>query len=232
MKVKNKKETFDCNFCKKKFMRENSLINHACVKKQRWMDKDTIWSTIGFLAYDRFYKLTNSSGKKVQTHEDFINSRYYIDFIKVGRVLTDNKIVNSESYINFVIKSSIRLSDWCQEYTYERYIREIINKENPYTGIERSILYIMKWSKETNKSHEKFFENININIAANAIRGGQLSPWIIYLAPTSGKLLDRFDDSQLNLLQAHLNPQVWQIRKSRYKQECVYLKKLLKDYNF
>lgn len=223
---------FKCDFCNKSFIKEGSLVNHSCEKKQRWLEKDSKWSTLGFLAYQKFYKLTNATGKKVQTYPDFMNSRYYTDFIKLGRFLTNqNSIINPEGYIVYLIKNSIKLKDWAYDFTYETYINEVVNQEHPDRGIERSIIYLLDWANANSCTIQEFFSKANTNIVVNDIKGGRLSPWLIYLADTSDTLLDRFDDSQLKMLSKHLNPKVWQIKKARYKQDCEQLKLLLKQYN-
>jgi len=228
--IMDENQEFICEFCKKSFIREGSLVNHSCEQKRRWLEKDTKWSLIGLLAYQRFYQLTKAAGSKVHNKEDFLQSKFYNDFVKLGRFISNTNVVNPQGYIDYLILNEIKLSKWIDELVYESYIKDLISKEGPQSGIEKSITYIAAWSKETENDMQLFYELINTNVVVNAIRSGRLSPWLIYLAPNSEVLLNRLDDSQLKLLEDILKPAVWQIRKSRFKKECEQLGNLLRSY--
>ena len=67
--------TFHCEFCKKDFSYEKSLINHMCEKKRRWLWRDERYIRLGFTAFQKFYELTLRS-KKPKTYREFMDSLY------------------------------------------------------------------------------------------------------------------------------------------------------------
>ena len=46
-----------------------------CEQKRRWVNKDSKYVRLGFLAYNRFFQLTTQGGKK-KTYEEFAKSKY------------------------------------------------------------------------------------------------------------------------------------------------------------
>lgn len=228
-KSKKECEDFICSFCNKTFVRESSLINHCCIKKQRWLDKDQKDSVLAYYAWERFYSLTKASSKKNLSVLDFINSRYYNDFLKLAAFVHRYNIIHPKEYIDFLIKNSIRLNLWYTEASYEKFIKYFVSKEDPYSGVERSVRFIEKWADQKDKNIEDFFKDVNTNIAVNALRSGKISPWLIYISDNSNNLLDRLDDSQIKLIQDVINPVVWKIKLSKFKSEVRELKKILES---
>ena len=49
------KGTFTCEYCKKSFQKESTLLAHSCEKKRRWQAKDNQDVLVGFASYDLFY---------------------------------------------------------------------------------------------------------------------------------------------------------------------------------
>ena len=83
--MKKTEETLEnqCEFCKKVFKRESSIVNHTCEGKRRWLDKDLQSNRIGFQTWLVFYE-KNTMAKKPRTYNDFIKSPYYLAFVKFG----------------------------------------------------------------------------------------------------------------------------------------------------
>ena len=73
--------SFECQFCKKSFKREKTLAVHLCEQKRRWINRDEKYVRLGFLAYNRFYEITQGATKQ-KTYEHFTKSNYYTVFAK------------------------------------------------------------------------------------------------------------------------------------------------------
>lgn len=225
--VKNNTE-YKCEFCNKEFIRENSLLNHTCIIKMRWLEKDNRNVVIGFMSYKRFYQLTNTHKKSIN-YKDFIKSKFYNDFIKFGLWLNDSFIINPQQYIDYVIKNNVKLKDWTKESIYNDYIKELLFKEKPLDAITRSIEWIQKWSSENNIEIKDFFNKLGNNRLVDSIRNGRLSPWIIFISKNSNDLLTNLDQSQYKLLGNLLDKNLWQLKIHKYQKEFEECKEIVRN---
>ena len=96
-----------CEYCKKSFAKEKTLIAHMCEPKRRWLQKDDKAVVLGFWAFQRFYKLSAGS-KKEKTYEDFCESSFYNAFVKFGTYLKNVQPLYTEKYIDHVVTSGDR----------------------------------------------------------------------------------------------------------------------------
>ena len=76
--------SFECQFCKKSFKREKTISVHLCEQKRRWINRDEKYVRLGFLAYNRFYEITQGATKP-KTYEHFAKSNYYTGFTRFGK---------------------------------------------------------------------------------------------------------------------------------------------------
>lgn len=218
-------QKFECKFCKSKFHRESSLASHLCVKKQRNLDVNTAGFRYGFRVFQRFYSLTTST-KKIKTQQEFIDSAYYIDFVKFGNHIDLLKPVYIEQYIDFVILSGLKMTKWVSDDVYNLYIENLVKTEPAASAIERSITTIMDWCDESSKEFDKFFIEVSVNEASYLIKTGRISPWILYLCSTGNNLVERFNEDHANLIGQIIDPGFW-MRKFKKSDEVDYIKNLL-----
>ena len=87
--------SYTCEFCKKSFVKERTLMVHVCEKKRRSMNRDEQYVKIGFMSFQRWYKMNGY--KKEKTYEDFMQSTFYIVFTKFGRHI-DAKLHTAVSF--------------------------------------------------------------------------------------------------------------------------------------
>ena len=62
-----------CKYCGAAFTRESSLVVHQCEPKRRDNQKGEKGVRIGYIAWLRFYELSQGSSK-LKSYEDFCNS--------------------------------------------------------------------------------------------------------------------------------------------------------------
>lgn len=219
------KQNYDCKYCGTKFHKESSVAKHICVKKRRHMEINTQESRIGFRAFQRFFEITMSS-KKQKTCAEFIDSPYYIDFVKFGNHIVNLKPVYPEQFIDFVINNSVKLKDWTKDYVYDTYINALVKKEPADSAVERSITEIIKWTDNNNTPFVTFFSQITANEASYLIRTGKISPWVLYLSDSGGKLVERFNMDHSNVIGDIIDPGYW-VKKFKNNEDVAYVKTLL-----
>lgn len=210
-----------CDFCKKDFASEKTLIAHTCEKKRRWLWKDEKYATMGFRAYQLFYEISMKS-KKPKTQEDFIESQYYTAFIRFGKYLVDINAIDPIGFTDFLVRTNVRLDDWCSPRPYEIWIRELGKKEHPDRALERNILLMEQWARETGEDWTDFFRHVSTPLATRWIKTGRLSPWLLF---TVGQdLIERLSDEQLVLIQELLDSNFWSKKFETYAEEVRSIK--------
>jgi hypothetical protein len=219
----------ECEFCERSFHNEKNLINHSCIKKRRWLNRDSPEIRLAFLAWNRFYELSSSNAKNKRSFKDFLNSKFYLGFIKFGKHIIDCNVINPTRFIDFVIKGNIPLDHWCHDTVYEQYVREYTKSELPEDALERMILLMQQWSMQTGEPWYDFFRKINTNLAIQWLQSGRISPWILYNADSTNNFLDRCSSEQLNMITKWAPNASWRIKFNRNPEGVQFIKKTLKD---
>lgn len=212
-------QKFECKYCGTKFHRESTLSTHMCVKKQRYLDINTGGFRYGFRTFQRYYTLMMKS-KKPKTQDEFINSSYYIDFVKFGNHIDLLKPVHVDQYIDFVILSGLKMTKWATDPVYELYIENLSKTEPPHSAVERTIQFMVDWSEKNSSDFVKFFSTISPNEAAHYIRTGRISPWVLYLSASGDDLVSQFNEDHAKMIGTVIDPGFW-MRTFRKKEDDV-----------
>ena len=218
---------FECKFCNRSFKREKTLIAHMCEQKRRFTNKDSKYVRLGFLAYNRFYEISQAVGSKKRTYESFAKSSYYTAFTKFGKHIIDVNAIDPEKFIDFVITSGVKLDKWCSDAVYETYIRELNKKETAERAVERGILLIQQWGMENDRPYNVFFREISKPRAIHWIKSGRISPWIIFNSTSVSELLNSFNDHELNLVNEYLEPTFWSRKFQVRNEDVLFVKQVL-----
>lgn len=222
------KQDHQCKFCGKQFHQEKTLTTHMCVKKQRHNDANAAGPRIGFLTFQKFYAISTNS-KKPKTLDEFINSQYYIDFVKFGNHLALLKPVHIDQYIEFVIKNGVKLKDWTKDSVYELYVEDLVKKEPAASATERSIVEIVSWSEKNGTSFTDFFDKITANEAAYLIRTGKISPWVLYLSTNGGDLMSRFTEDHAKIIGNIIDASFWMKKFKKNPDDVDYIRNILEQ---
>lgn len=223
-----RKREFECKWCNKGFSKETTLASHMCTKKKRYAEKDTTGARIGLTVFQKFYDLTMNS-KKPKTSEDFVKSTYYVDFVKFGRHIADLKPINTERFIEFVIKNGVKLKDWTKDYVYETYIEDLMFREPASAGLERTVVNMSKWCETHNTQLSDFFVELSTNEATHLIKTGKISPWVLYLSPTALTLLSNFNVEQYGMIESLIDPEKWKYKITKAPDDASFVKHVLKE---
>lgn len=221
-----KTELFTCDFCKKSFKLETRFLTHMCESKRRWLDQDTKHVKLGFQVFRRFHEI-NYKGHREKTYDDFMKSTFYVAFTKFGRYLLQLNAINPKAFIDFIIRTEVKLSHWESPLVYEKYIRELNKKESPEAAIERNFLLMQQWADDNGEVWTDFFRKIEPAQATLWIKSGRISPWILFTASSAGDLFARLSDEQLLMVQSNIDPDYWDIRLERAKEDVAFIREQL-----
>ena len=179
--------SLECQFCKKTFKKEKTLSVHLCEQKRRWINKDSKYVRLGFLAYNRFYEITQGSSTQ-KTYEHFSKSNYYTAFTKFGRHIleinaidaiwiprinivegiTQNHIdkwswtINQDGWINWPNDAQLRVYANKPEIKWEGKVHEKIVGYEQYTLLPQSVEMSLNHPKqlERQEKQNEFYEKL------------------------------------------------------------------------
>ncbi len=218
---------FQCEFCKKSFQRETSLMNHACETKRRWQNKDLAANRIGFQSWQEFY-VKNTAAKKPRTYLDFIDSSYYTVFVKFGNYCIDIKAINVLHFANWLMKNKVRIDNWASDTNYNKFLIEHLKDEDPLDAVARSIESTIELAKDAEIQTCDCLRYANRNKLVQAIVNGKISPWMLYHSESGIALLEDLDESQQKMIMDYIHPEKWAIKFKRDPDVVLRIKQLLK----
>ena len=218
---------YKCEHCGKLFAKEKTLVVHMCEQKRRYLSKNEKHVQAGFLTYQRFYELTQKSKEK--TFEEFATSPYYTAFVKFGSFVVNTSPIYPDRFIDYVIKSGVKLDHWCRDALYDQYLTELIKIEPADGAIQRTVQTMMEWADENSSSWEHYFAYVNLNRATHDIKEGLISPWILLNSKEGKGMLQRMNDEQLNIIGTVVDPQFWIRRFKSLPADTELVKDVIKE---
>lgn len=221
-------QPFNCFHCGKSFKKEKTLYAHMCENKRRAMQKDEKRVQAGYMAFNRFFKLTQGA-KKDKTYEEFCKSPYYNAFVKFGSFVNNVNPLYPDKFVDFVIKSGVKLDHWCRDELYDTYLFEMIKLEPCESAIQRSLSHMMEWGDNNNANFAHYFLYVNLNRAVNDIRNGYVSPWLVLNCQSGKDLISKLNDEQLDIIAPSFDVAYWIKKFKESKADIAMIKEVCKE---
>lgn len=221
-------QPFSCVHCGKSFMKEKTLFAHMCEPKRRFMQKDEKRVQAGFFAFNRFYRVTQAA-KKDKTYEDFCKSSYYNAFVKFGSFVNNVNPLYPEKFVDFVIKSGVKLDHWCRDELYETYLYEMIKLEPVEAAVQRSLTTMMEWADETGSTFNHYFLYANLNRLVQHLRDGKISMWLVLNCKSGQNALSALNEDQLSQLEDAVDFAYWIKTVKTHKADSDMVKELCRE---
>jgi hypothetical protein len=217
-----------CTFCNKSFQKERTLQVHICEPKRRHLQKNEKWVQNAFLVFQKFYQIHQNNGKP-KTYDDFCKSAYYNAFVKFGRHLMYLNSLYPEKYIEYVIRSRVKLDHWCHDSLYETYLIDTLKSEPVESALQRSVQTMMDWAEEQNVQWSDYFRLVNTSRAVQHMQNGKISPWLVLCCPAGKKMLQSFTDEQLQMTQRFIDPVYWNNKFKNYQADVLFVAETAKE---
>lgn len=217
-----------CPYCKTGYTKEKTLAVHMCEKKRRALQKDEKRVQLGYLTFNRFYKLCQKA-KENKTYDQFCESPYYNAFVRFGSFINNVRPLYPEKYIDYVVTSGVKLDHWCREELYEKYALELILREDVTTALERSVKNMMDWGDDKGARWQDYFNYASLNRVTQDIRDGKVSPWLILNCKSGRSMMSKMNDEQLEIVSRVMNPNHWAIRFKRHVADVEIVKEIVKE---
>jgi hypothetical protein len=219
---------YKCEYCGKLFAKEKTLFIHICEQKRRHLSKNEKHVQAGLLTFQRFYAITNKTSKN-KTFDEFAKSPYYTAFVKFGSFMINTAPIYPERFIDFVVKSGVKLDHWCRDELYDTYISELIKIEPADGALQRSIQTMMDWADDNKAEWEHYFAYVNLNRATHDIKEGLISPWMVLNTKSGKEMLQRMNDEQLDIIGPVIDPQFWMKRFKSSPSDLELVKDIIKE---
>lgn len=219
---------YKCDFCGKSFAKEKTLTVHVCEQKRRHLSKNEKHVQLALMTYQRFYEINQKNGKK-KNFDDFASSPYYNAFVKFGSFLSNTAPIYIERFIDFVIKSGVKLDHWCRDELYDTYIRELIRIEPADGAIQRTLKTMMDWADDKEAQYNHYFKYVNLNRATHDIKEGHISPWLLLNSKSGKAMLQNMNDEQLEIIGEVIDPIFWSKRFKTLPADVELVKEVLKE---
>jgi hypothetical protein len=207
-KVKLLKQPHTCNFCGKSFLGERTLIVHLCEKKRRVMQESEKRVQIGYRVYNRFFKISQGN-RKEKSYLDFCESSYYNAFVRFGSFISNINPLYPEKFIDYVIKSGVKLDQWCTDQLYEKYLYEMLKEEPVESAVQRSLQNMMEWGDENTAEFQHYFLYATPPRVTHDIVNGRITPWILLNTVSGQAVLRKMSTEQLEMIAPVLDMNFW-----------------------
>lgn len=230
LKVKITKipKQFKCEFCGNEYSKESTLVVHLCEKKRRFQAKNEKHVQLGYRAFIRYWNLCQNY-QKTKSFDEFTQSSLYLGFVRFGSFLSNVDPLYPDNYIDYIVTSGIKIDRWCTEEIYYEYVMNFIKKESASTALDRSINTMVVWGDRTSNNWNEYFKLISLERLSYDIRDGKMSPWLLLNSDNGKKALGAFEDSQLTLVFAVLEPQFWSLKFKRNTDDIMFIKSIIQE---
>jgi hypothetical protein len=219
--------SYKCPYCGKSFAKEKTLVVHVCEPKRRHMSKNEKHVQLALLTYQRFYEISQKQRNK--TFDEFAKSPYYNAFVKFGSFMSNANPIYPEKFIDFVIKSGVKLDHWCRDELYDTYLQELLKIEPADGAIQRTINTMMDWADNNEATWNHYFNYCNLNRATHDIKEGKISPWLLLQSKSGKKMLKNMNDEQLAIVGDIINPQFWLSRFKKLPADVELVKEVISE---
>lgn len=221
-------QPLQCVHCGAKFRTDKTIYAHLCERKRRAMQKDEKRVQVGYHAFNEFFRITQNLNK-TKSYEEFCQSPYYNAFVKFGSFVNNVNPLYPDKFINYVIKSGVKLDHWCKDKLYETYLYDMIKVEPVESAVQRSLQTMMEWADEYDVQYPQYFTDANLNRAASDIVNGRISPWILLNCKSGRQMLKNFNDDHLNIISPAFDLQFWQSKFKSSPADVILVKEICKE---
>lgn len=214
-----------CNYCQRDFLRESSLLNHACKQKSRVLAREERAVQIGLQAYKSVME-REQGGSKTKTWEDFESSQFYTAMVKFGNYVININAVAPEAYLRYLVKNNKKIDrDWCSDKTYDQYLLEYLRREPAKDAVARSIETMA--AQEGLAEYAGYFRYVNENKICHAIAKGKISPWAVYLSSSGDQFLSKLNQDQQRIVEPYLEREFWARKFNDFPADAAWCADLL-----
>jgi len=220
------KPKFSCDYCKKAFVHENSLVKHSCEPKRRWHCRNDKENQIAFGAYAHWNKIAMAKKHEI-SYETFMTSKLYTSFVKFAKYIISAKVANWQLYLEWVTQNQLPIDAWSKDSTLNRSRKETSKRETPARAVERFVLLSDAWAQEHNDHWSNYWQAASINLIIFHIQSGKLSPWVLFGSHKAQVFLDSVPDDLFPTITSTIDVEYWHRKAALFKEDLDWVHDML-----
>lgn len=202
---------FRCPHCNKSYSRESWFRKHECEKRKRFEQQHHMDFRRGLRIYTHWRSRNGylRRGKEI-TPDEFIKSQMYNTFMKLVQFTSDNWVITSLRYLDFLIDLRIAEAKWTSEETLKAYRDYTRRNEDPLIQTKSTCQWIKEWCEVHNVARSEFFSKVSPGMALQMVTTNRISPWVLFGYDRAvSELLSRVTDDWLCSANEYLNNSYW-----------------------
>jgi hypothetical protein len=218
-KSQNNTKKYTCEFCDKSFSRENTVLTHNCMYRDRFNSRNTTHVKIAH----ELWKKINSFPEQYKSIEYFEKNKTYKTLTEFTKFAEESHYLFICEYGEWLITNKIVERNWYKHEIYQQFLKQYLLTEHPRDAVLRSIEYISNIHELGN-----FLKTCQVGKILTYIETGRISPWLIFLADNKDDFLKRLENEKLSYFIKLVNVDVWKSRMKRYSKSTNTLKEDMK----
>lgn len=213
---------YTCEYCEKSFTRENTLLTHKCMQRDRYHTRDETHVKIAY----SLWKSMNSLPEQYKTIEYFEKNKTYKMLTEFAKFAEDSNYLFIYEYGSWLIKNKVIERNWYKLEIYQQFLKQYLLTENPRDAVLRSVEYVSNIHEIGN-----FLKTCQVGKILTYIETGRISPWLIFLADNKDDFLKRLENEKMEYFFKLVNVDIWNSRMKRYSKTINSLKNDMKGIN-
>lgn len=215
-----------CDYCNKAFKHESSLLKHMCVKKRRASERNQPHVLLALELFDAWYNRAMGSKRK-KTWDDFNNSRYYNDFIRLSTWVQANNLIDHRRLIDWIVKNEVPAYKWGKESTLAEWHKYIQSNETAERALEKCVLYMEEWAADKDLEWKDYWAYATDPRLIHDIKMGKISPWIFLTVAQVRERVEALPPEMLGEIANAIDLEYWARRIDAHKPTVIWIRELL-----
>lgn len=216
---KNSVKILECEYCRKIYKTKNGLISHQdnCHFK---IKNDLEGTRFGDFC-NTIYNIILGREVSFSTFSKSKSFNLVTDFcLFCNRI----NVIEPTFYLKWLLDNKISTKKWIIEETYSKYLKYYLANESPISALERTLIYLK------DKNIEPDLSSTSIGNTLTMLENGRISPWYIFINLKTN-FFTRASTDQINYFNRIFDKTLWDLKKKRYHNTIIRLRKDIFDYD-
>jgi len=219
-----------CDFCKKSFALETTLLSHVCEPKRRHQSQNTPYVKTAYTAYKIVWKELNPRQvHHTPTYQEFCVSEMWPTLVRFASWCEEQLVQEFEQFVKYLTKQNVKMVAWCDVRVYEQFIQDLLITESAEQALCRSLMCVHVWHEHSQQPYSEFFAHVNTNQLLRWIQQGRISAWLLYNSVSAEAFFVRCSPEQLHMIQETYPITKWKVKFMRMQSHMQVIKSTLQE---